>query len=60
MTIRVVWILLFVFTLGLKNPYLALMEANITKCKTHADALGFDAFTAYGNGYIGTAQVNSV
>lgn len=36
------------------------MEANITKCRTHADALGFDAFTAYGNGYIGTAQVNRV
>jgi hypothetical protein len=36
------------FISGLQNPYSVLMDDNITNCKEHADALGFDAISSYG------------
>jgi hypothetical protein len=48
------------FTLGLQNPYLVLMDDTVSICKLHADALGFDAISAYTPAPGGTLQVNSV
>ncbi len=42
--------------LGLKNPYLVLMDGDIPRCKTHAAAIGFDAISSYGLGGGGTVQ----
>lgn len=48
---------IFFSTLGLQNPYLVLMDDNITNCKVHADVLGFDAISSYGIVWGGTVQV---
>ncbi len=50
----------FLFTLGLQNPYLVLMDGSVSTCKLHADAIGFDAISAYTPAAGGTLQVNSV
>jgi hypothetical protein len=41
----------------LKNPYLVYVELNLTISKANADALGFDAISAYGV-WGGTVEVN--
>ncbi len=48
------------FILGLKNPYLVLMDGDISRGKTRIAALGFDAISSYGLGGGGTLQVNIV
>ncbi len=48
------------FILGLQNPYLVLMDGDISRGKTHIAALGFDAISSYGLGGGGTLQVNIV
>ncbi len=49
---------LFLYVLGLKNPYLVLMDGDIERCKKDAAAIGFDAISSYGIGGGGTLQVN--
>jgi hypothetical protein len=46
--------------LGLQNPYLVLMDGDISRGKTRITALGFDAISSYGLGGGGTLQVHIV
>ncbi len=46
------------FILGLQNPYLVLMDGDISRGKTHIATLGFDAISSYGLGGGGTVEVN--
>ncbi len=48
---------IFLFILGLQNPYLVLMDGDVHTVKTHADSLGFDAISTYAIAG-GTLQVN--
>jgi hypothetical protein len=49
--------MLIFIILGLKNPYLVLMDGDIPRCKANAAAIGFDAISSYGIGGGGTIQV---
>jgi hypothetical protein len=51
----ILWIVL-----GLKNPYLVLMDGDISRCKTRAASIGFDAISSYGIGGGGTVQVSII
>ena len=42
--------------LGLKNPYLVLMDGDVNRCKQNAASLGFDAISSYGLGGGGTVN----
>jgi hypothetical protein len=53
---KFLWMLIFII-LGLKNPYLVLMDGDIPRCKANAAAIGFDAISSYGIGGGGTIQV---